>query len=139
MDLACPQGTPVAAAADGVVTLADPSFHLHGKTIIVDHGQGVSTLYLHLSEIDVTPGQAVKQGEVIGVPQIVTRGWAYDKDTEAILEEARKQVTRALEQALSSGNTDHETLNRVARKALGKLVGERTRQRPMIVPVIVTV
>jgi murein DD-endopeptidase MepM/ murein hydrolase activator NlpD len=66
MDLACPQGTPVAAAADGVVTLADPSFHLHGQTIIVDHGQGVSTLYLHLSEIDVTPGQVVKQGEVIG-------------------------------------------------------------------------
>ena len=45
----------------------------------------------------------------------------------------------AYEQALSGGNSDHETLNRVARKALGKLVGERTRQRPMIVPVIVTV
>jgi ribonuclease J len=81
----------------------------------------------------------LKQGEVVGVPQIVTRGWAYDQDTDALLDQARSQVTRALEQALSGGNTDHETLNRVARKALGKLVGERTRQRPMIVPVIVTV
>ena len=48
-------------------------------------------------------------------------------------------MTKALEKALSPGSNDHETLNRVARKALGRLVGERTRQRPMIVPVIVTV
>ncbi len=48
-------------------------------------------------------------------------------------------MTKALELALSAGNSDHETLNRVARKAVGRLVGERTRQRPMIVPVIVTV
>ena len=60
-------------------------------------------------------------------------------DWIALLDEARAQVTKALEQALSSGNSDHEGLNRVARKALGKLVGERTRQRPRIVPVIVTV
>ena len=76
---------------------------------------------------------------MVGTPQIVTRGWAYDQDTEALLDEARAQVTKALEQALSSGNADHENLNRVARKALGRLVGDRTRQRPMIVPVIVTV
>ena len=43
----------------------------------------------------------LKQGEVIGAPQIVTRGWAYDQDTDALLDEARTQVTRALEQALS--------------------------------------
>ena len=48
-------------------------------------------------------------------------------------------LRRALEQALAAGNADHESLNRVARKTMGKLVGERTRQRPMIVPVIVTV
>jgi ribonuclease J len=81
----------------------------------------------------------LKQGEVVGAPQIVTRGWAYDQDTEALIDEARVQVTKALEQALASGTHDHETLNRVARKALGRLVGDRTRQRPMIVPVIVTV
>jgi ribonuclease J len=75
----------------------------------------------------------------VGQPQIVTRGWAYDQDTEAILDEARVQVTKALVQALASGSHDHETLNRVARKAMGRLVGDRTRQRPMIVPVIVTV
>ena len=66
VDLAAPQGTPVKAAADGVVSLADPSFLLHGQTVIVDHGQGVSTLYLHLSEIVVSPGERVIQGQIIG-------------------------------------------------------------------------
>ena len=45
----------------------------------------------------------------------MTRGWAYDQDTEALLDEAHAQVTKALEQVLSSGNADHEHLNRVAR------------------------
>lgn len=66
VDIAGKQGTPVKAAAAGVVSLADESFQLHGKTIIVDHGQGTSSLYLHLSEIDVSPGDAVARGQVIG-------------------------------------------------------------------------
>ena len=66
VDIACPEGTPVRATADGVVSLADGSFVLHGKTVILDHGQGVSSLYLHMSQIEVEPGQSVRQGEVIG-------------------------------------------------------------------------
>jgi ribonuclease J len=107
-----------------------------------DIGHGVLRDRMVLSEEGVVMAVAtvdLKRGEVVGVPQIVTRGWAYDHDTEALLDEARVQVTKALEQSLSSGSHDHETLNRVARKALGRLVGDRTRQRPMIVPVIVTV
>ena len=107
-----------------------------------DIGHGVLRDRKVLAEEGVVMAVAtvdLKRGEVVGVPQIVTRGWAYDHDTEMLLDEARIQVTRALEQALSSGSRDHENLNRVARKALGRLVGDRTRQRPMIVPVIVTV
>ncbi len=107
-----------------------------------DIGHGVLRDRKVLSEEGVVMAVAtvdLKRGEVVGVPQIVTRGWAYDDDTEMLLDEARIQVTRALEQALSSGTVDHENLNRVARKALGRLVGDRTRQRPMIVPVIVPV
>jgi len=66
VDLACPEGTPVKAAAAGTVSLADDAFILHGKTIILDHGQGVSSLYLHLSAIEVTAGQQVEAGQVIG-------------------------------------------------------------------------
>jgi murein DD-endopeptidase MepM/ murein hydrolase activator NlpD len=66
VDIAAPMGTPVKAAADGVVSLADDSFVLHGKTIIIDHGGGLSSLYLHLSRIDVSAGEQIKQGQVIG-------------------------------------------------------------------------
>ncbi|MFB3880158.1 MAG: M23 family metallopeptidase [Armatimonadota bacterium] len=66
VDIACPEGTPVRAAADGVVSLADEEFVLHGKTVILDHGLGVSTLYLHMSAIEVQPGEHVSQGQVIG-------------------------------------------------------------------------
>jgi ribonuclease J len=107
-----------------------------------DIGHGVLRDRMVLAEEGVVMAVAtvdLKRGEVVGTPQIVTRGWAYDHDTEALLDEARIQVTKALEQALAAGSNDHENLNRVARKALGRLVGDRTRQRPMIVPVIVTV
>jgi ribonuclease J len=107
-----------------------------------DIGHGVLRDRRVLSEEGVVMAVAtvdLKRGEVVGPPQIVTRGWAYDQDTEALLEEASNEVTKALEQALGGGNSDHDTLNRVVRKALGRLVGDRTRQRPMIVPVIVTV
>jgi len=65
IDIAAPAGTPVRAAADGVVSLADDSFLLHGKTIVIDHGHGISTLYLHLSELAVAAGERVSQGQII--------------------------------------------------------------------------
>jgi len=146
-------GERVLLCEDGdAVRLDDSGLHRDGNepggylfvdgSSVGDIGHGVLRDRMVLAEEGVVMAVAtvdLKQGEVVGTPQIVTRGWAYDQDTDALLDEARTQVTRALEQALSSGNSDHETLNRVARKALGKLVGERTRQRPMIVPVIVTV
>jgi len=107
-----------------------------------DIGHGVLRDRKVLAEDGVVMAVAtidLKRAEVVGVPQIVTRGWAYDDDTDRLLDEARELVTTALAKALAGGSQDHETLNRVARKALGQLVGNRTKQRPMIVPVIVTV
>lgn len=66
VDIGAPEGTPVLAAADGAVALADDSFLLHGQTIVLDHGHGITSLYLHLSSIEVSPGQRVAQGQVIG-------------------------------------------------------------------------
>ena len=146
-------GDRVLLCEDGdVVKLDDSGMHRDGSvpggylfvdgSSVGDIGHGVLRDRMVLAEEGVVMAVAtvdLKRGEVVGVPQIVTRGWAYDHDTEILLDEAREQVTKALEQALSSGSSDHENLNRVARKALGRLVGDRTRQRPMIVPVIVTV
>jgi ribonuclease J len=78
-------------------------------------------------------------GEVVSAPEIVTRGWIHAPEAEALLGEASDVVRIALEKAMADGATDQETLRRHARKALGRLVGERTRRRPMIVPVVVTV
>jgi biotin carboxyl carrier protein len=66
MDIAVAQGTPVHAPADGVVTFAAPDLYLTGGTVLLDHGHGISSNFLHLSRIDVKVGDVVKQGDVIG-------------------------------------------------------------------------
>jgi murein DD-endopeptidase MepM/ murein hydrolase activator NlpD len=65
-DIAVPQGTPIRAPAAGVVVFADPDLYLTGGTVLIDHGHGVGSNFLHLSKLDVTVGQRVQQGEVIG-------------------------------------------------------------------------
>ncbi|HEY4555252.1 MAG TPA: M23 family metallopeptidase, partial [Lysobacter sp.] len=65
MDIAVPRGTPVRAPAGGIVTFADPGLYLTGGTLLIDHGHGVSSNFLHLSRIDVAVGQRVEQGQVI--------------------------------------------------------------------------
>ena len=66
MDIAAPAGTPVKAPADGVISFADAGLYLTGGTLVLDHGHGVSSNFLHLSRIDVRPGDVVRQGDVIG-------------------------------------------------------------------------
>ncbi|MEQ4575994.1 MAG: M23 family metallopeptidase [Gammaproteobacteria bacterium] len=66
MDIAAPAGTPVKAPAAGVVTFAAPDLYLTGGTLLLDHGFGVSSNFLHLSRIDVKAGDRVEQGQVIG-------------------------------------------------------------------------
>lgn len=65
MDIAAAAGTPVHAPLAGVVTFTG-ELYLTGGTVLLDHGRGVSSNFLHLSRIDVVPGQRVAQGEVIG-------------------------------------------------------------------------
>jgi murein DD-endopeptidase MepM/ murein hydrolase activator NlpD len=65
-DLAAPVGTPVMAPADGLVSFAETGLHYEGALILIDHGQGLISAYLHLSKVGVTAGQMVKRGELIG-------------------------------------------------------------------------
>ncbi|WP_374654834.1 M23 family metallopeptidase [Dongia sp.] len=65
-DIAAPEGAPVVAPADGMVRLAETGFYLTGGTIIIDHGFGIYSSYLHLSRVDVVPGEDVRQGDLIG-------------------------------------------------------------------------
>ena len=66
MDIAAANGTPVKAPADGVITFVAPDLYLTGGTVLLDHGHGISSNFLHLSRIDTNVGDVVKQGEVIG-------------------------------------------------------------------------
>ncbi len=66
VDVAAATGHPVRAPAPGVVTLAEPDLFYSGGTIILDHGYGLSSSFLHLSEVAVTVGQEIGAGDVIG-------------------------------------------------------------------------
>lgn len=66
LDIAAPEGTAVRAAADGVVSLVNNAMLLTGKTVMIDHGHGLDTVYIHMSAIHVEDGQLVSQGDVIG-------------------------------------------------------------------------
>ena len=66
LDFAAPEGTPIKAMLDGVVTLSEPDLYFTGGTIIFDHGHGISTLYMHLKDVNVNVGENIQQGEIIG-------------------------------------------------------------------------
>lgn len=66
LDIAAATGTPIKAAGNGVVTLAD-DLYFNGNTLFLDHGQGLITMYCHLSKLLVTEGDEVQQGQEIGL------------------------------------------------------------------------
>lgn len=65
LDVAGPTGTPVYAPADGVITLFEPDMYYSGGTMIIDHGLGVTSTFLHLSKGHVSAGTQVKQGDLV--------------------------------------------------------------------------
>ena len=67
LDVAAKQGTPIKAPAAGIITFAKPDLYLTGGTVLIDHGMGVSSNFLHLSRLDVKVGDRIEQGQVIGL------------------------------------------------------------------------
>jgi ribonuclease J len=129
---------------DGGVRRGDdvPAGFLYVDGTVGDVGHGVLRDRRVLAEEGVVVVVATVDPharEVVSAPEIITRGWIHAPEAEELLEEASAVVRGALEKAMVDGATDHETLRRHARKALGQFVRDRTRRRPMIVPVVVTV
>jgi ribonuclease J len=150
--LAMEMGVPAAnvlLAEDGdVVELSDkgldfvdsvPAGYLYVDGIVGDVGHGVLRDRRVLAEegvIVVVVAVDATSGEVLTGPEIITRGWVHAPEAEELLDEARQRVVEALERSADSGTIDFDSLKRQVRQALGRFVNEKTRRRPMIVPVV---
>ena len=66
VDVAVPAGTPVLAPAAGIVTLAENGMYFEGGLVLLDHGHWLESAFLHMSRVDVQPGQRVEKGDIIG-------------------------------------------------------------------------
>jgi len=138
--LLCEDGDVVTLDDDGIARTGEvPAGYLYVDGTVGDVGHGVLRDRRALSEEGVivvvvaVDGQA---GEILTGPEIITRGWVHAPEAEGLLEDARAAVKASLEEAVEEGATDHDTLRRHVRSAMGRIVGERTRRRPMIVPVV---
>jgi ribonuclease J len=116
-----------------------PAGYLYVDGIVGDVGQGVLRDRKMLAEegvVVVVVTVDIETGKVLVGPEIITRGWVYAPEAEDLLDEACDAVSEAVEKTLAAGVRDVDALERDVRKAAGKFVNERTKRRPMIVPVV---
>jgi ribonuclease J len=151
MQMGVPQSNVLLAEDGDVVELTDngaefveevPAGFLYVDGIVGDVGHGVLRDRRVLGEegvVVVVVTVDARTGEVVSGPEILTRGWVYAPEAEDLLEEARQAVRDSLKEAAAEGATDFETLRRHVRQAAGRFVNERTRRRPMIVPIVMEV
>lgn len=119
-----------------------PAGYLYVDGTVGDVGHGVLRDRRLLAEEGVVMVVAtvdLQRQTLYGDPQIATKGWVHAPEAEELLGDASQAVATALAEAMKDGAHDVEVLTRHARRALGKLVSERTHRRPMIVPVIMAV
>jgi ribonuclease J len=151
MEMGVPQGNVLLAEDGDVIELTDdkvdfagsvPAGYLYVDGIVGDVGRGVLRDRKALAEegvVVVVVTVDAKSGEVLTGPEIITKGWVYAPEAEDLLGEARTAVIKSLGEAANEGATDFETLKRHIRQALGRFIKDRTRRRPMIVPVVMEV
>ncbi|MEO6989603.1 MAG: ribonuclease J [Aquihabitans sp.] len=75
---------------------------------------------------------------IVTGPEVITKGWVYAPEAEELLDECREVIATQVLAALDKGSDDIEALQRVVRKTAGKFVSDRTKRRPMIVPVVMS-
>jgi ribonuclease J len=118
-----------------------PANYLYVDGIVGDVGHGVLRDRKVLAEEGVVVVIVTvdhEEGEIINGPEVITKGWVYAPEAEDLLGEVRDIVSAAVQKALDGGDSDVETLQRVVRKTAGKFVSDRTKRRPMIVPVVMS-
>jgi len=138
--LVCEDGDVLELSDEGLAAVGRvPAGYLYVDGIVGDVGQGVLRDRRVLAEegvVVVVVTVDIESGKVLTGPEIITRGWVYAPEAEDLLDEACDRVAAVVEAALANGMRDVESLEREVRKAAGKFVSERTKRRPMIVPVV---
>ena len=112
-DIAAPEGTPVKASGDGKVILSGKDYFYTGNMVIIDHGQGLQTIYAHLKEAKVKDGDEVKQGDIIGLVGKTGRATGAHLHWGASLNNVRFRPHSLL-----------DINNKICRKTEGKYMGD---------------
>jgi ribonuclease J len=140
--LVCEDGDQLVLTDSGITRgqKVVPAGYLYVDGIVGDVGQGVLRDRRVLAEegvVVVVVTVDARTGAIITGPEVITRGWVYAPEAEDLLDECAAKVREAVHDAFASADAvDIETLQRHVRRAAGKFVSERTRRRPMIVPVV---
>lgn len=138
--LLCEDGDVLELGDEGLAMAGRiPAGYLYVDGIVGDVGQGVLRDRKVLAEegvVVVVVTVDIETSKVLTGPEIITRGWVYAPEAEDLLDEACDTVADTVERALANGVRDVESLERDVRRAAGKFVNERTKRRPMIVPVV---
>lgn len=138
--LLCEDGDVIELSDGGLEMVGRvPSGYLYVDGIVGDVGQGVLRDRRVLAEegvVVVVVTVDTQTGKVLTGPEIITRGWVYAPEAEELLDEACDRIAAAVERSLGDGLRDVDGLEREVRKVAGKFVNERTKRRPMIVPVV---
>jgi len=138
--LLCEDGDAVRLTDEGIDFDGEvPAGYLFVDGVVGDVGMGVLRDRRVLAEegvVVVVLTVDSRSGEIITGPEIITRGWVHATEAEELIDDARTAVVKAVGEVVESGSREADALRRAARRAVGKIVSERTKRRPMIVPVV---
>ena len=139
--LICADGDQITVDDAGIrVSGQVPAGFLYVDGIVGDVGQGVLRDRRVLAEegvVVVVVTVAIEDGAILTGPEIITRGWVYAPEAEALLDECADVVRQSIKDLFAeAGEPDLDALQRAVRRAAGRFVNDRTKRKPMIVPVV---
>ena len=138
--MVCTDGDQVALDTGGLKPSARvPAGYLYVDGIIGDVGTGVLRDRRVLADegvVVVIVAVDVGTGEMLMGPEVITRGWVHAAEAEDLVDQCAERVRQAVVDLFANGTTDIENVQRVVRRAAGRFVNDRTKRKPMIVPVV---
>ena len=138
--IVCTDGDQVILDEKGMRPSAQvPAGYLYVDGIVGDVGSGVLRDRRVLADegvVVVIVGIDLQERSIMMGPEIITRGWVHAPEAEGLLDECAKRVRESIADLFRNGATDIENIQRVVRRTAGRFVSDKTKRRPMIVPVV---